>query len=65
MAGEKTVDDITFRIRHTMMLVSDLDRSMDFYTRLLGMDVQRLRPSPTKTSGSAISAMALKMNILG
>ena len=48
MAGEKTVGGITFRIRHTMMLVSDLDRSMDFYIRLLGMDVQRLRPSPDK-----------------
>ena len=48
MAGEKTVDNITFRIRHTMMPVKDLDRSMDFYTRLLGMDVQRLRPSPDK-----------------
>jgi lactoylglutathione lyase len=48
MAGEKTVGDITFRIRHTMMLVSNLDRSMDFYTRLLGMDVQRIRPNPEK-----------------
>lgn len=48
MAGEKTVNDVTFRIRHTMMLVKDLDRSIDFYTRLLGMDVQRLRPSPDK-----------------
>ncbi len=48
MAGEKTVNNITFRIRHTMMLVKDLDRSIDFYTRLLGMDVQRLRPSPDK-----------------
>ncbi|MSP39816.1 MAG: lactoylglutathione lyase [Deltaproteobacteria bacterium] len=48
MAGEKNVNNITFRIRHTMMLVSDLDRSIDFYTRLLGMDVQRLRPSPDK-----------------
>lgn len=48
MAGEKTIGDITFRIRHTMMLVSDLDRSIDFYTRLLGMDVQRLRPTPAK-----------------
>ena len=65
MAGEKTVGDITFRIRHTMMLVSNLDRSMDFYTRLLGMDVQRLRPRRRRTSGSVISAMALKMNILG
>jgi len=49
MAGEKTINDITFRIRHTMMLVSDLDRSMDFYTRLLGMDVQRIRPNPDKS----------------
>ena len=48
MAGEKRFDGITFRIRHTMMLVSDLDRSIDFYTRLLGMDVQRLRPNPEK-----------------
>jgi len=48
MAGEKTVNGITFRIRHTMMLVSDLDRSIDFYTRLLGMDVQRIRPNPEK-----------------
>ena len=48
MAGEKTVNDVTFRIRHTMMLVSDLDRSIDFYTRLLGMDVQRIRPNPDK-----------------
>ena len=48
MAGEKTINDITFRIRHTMMLVSDLDRSMEFYTKLLGMDVQRIRPNPDK-----------------
>lgn len=48
MAGEKIVNNVTFRIRHTMMLVKDLDRSIDFYTRLLGMDVQRLRPSPEK-----------------
>lgn len=48
MAGEKTVNDIIFRIRHTMMLVSDLDRSIDFYTRLLGMDVQRIRPNPER-----------------
>jgi lactoylglutathione lyase len=48
MAGEKTVNNLTFRIRHTMMLVSDLDHSIDFYTSLLGMDVQRLRPNPEK-----------------
>jgi lactoylglutathione lyase len=49
MAGEKTKDNITFRIRHTMMLVSDLDRSIDFYIRLLGMDVQRIRPAPDRS----------------
>src|SRR2546427_2668883 len=49
MASEKTKDNVTFRIPHTMMLVSDLDRSIDFYTRLLGMDVQRIRPSPEKS----------------
>lgn len=49
MAGEKIVNDVTLRIRHTMMLVSDLDRSIDFYTGLLGMDVQRLRPNPEKS----------------
>ena len=48
MSGEKTVDNITFRIRHTMMLVSDLDRSIHFYNRLLGMDIQRIRPIPKK-----------------
>jgi Glyoxalase/Bleomycin resistance protein/Dioxygenase superfamily len=46
MSGEKTVANITFRIRHTMILVSDLERSIDFYTRLLGMDIQRRRDIP-------------------
>jgi catechol 2,3-dioxygenase-like lactoylglutathione lyase family enzyme len=54
MAGEKTFDGITFRIRHTMMLVRDLDRSIEFYTRLLGMDVQRIRWRRRKTSASGI-----------
>ena len=48
MAGEKTFNGITFRIRHTMMPVRDLDRSIEFYTRLLGMDVQRIRLAPEK-----------------
>ena len=63
MAGEKTVNDITFRIRHTMMLVSDLDRSIDFYTRLLGMDVQRIRPNPEKASASVMWATAPRTSI--
>ena len=29
------------RIRHTMLRVCDLDKSIDFYTRLLGMRVMR------------------------
>ncbi len=34
------------RIRHTMVRVSDLEKSVDFYTRLLGMEVQRRRDNP-------------------
>jgi lactoylglutathione lyase len=46
MSEENLGGDIKFRIRHTMMPVSDLDRSIDFYTRLLGMDIMRLRDQP-------------------
>lgn len=48
MSIDKIAEDIVFRIRHTMMPVRDLDRSVDFYTRLLGMDIQRLRYAPAK-----------------
>ena len=37
------VKDLTFRIRHTMLPVVSLERSIDFYTRLLGMKVVRRR----------------------
>ena len=30
-----------FRVLHTMMRVKDLDKSIDFYTHLLGMDLLR------------------------
>jgi len=43
MSSETLHDKIQFRIRHTMLPVSDLDRTIDFYTRLLDMDVMRLR----------------------
>ena len=40
-----------FRFRHTMLPVGDLDRSIDFYTRLLGMTlVRERRESPTPTA---------------
>jgi len=43
MSDNDGVSDIQFRIRHTMLPVSDLERTIDFYTRLLGMDIMRLR----------------------
>ncbi len=35
-----------FRLAHTMIRVVDLDRTLDFYTRLLGMRVLRQREYP-------------------
>ena len=48
MGGEKAPDGIDFRIRHTMLPVTDLERSLDFYTRLLGMDIMRRRVNEAK-----------------
>ena len=36
------------RIRHTMLRVRDVDRSVEFYTGLLGMTVMRRRESPDR-----------------
>src|SRR3989338_2521838 len=46
MSGESPVSGMQFRIRHVMLPVRDLDRTIDFYTRLFGMDVMRLRGQP-------------------
>ena len=35
-----------FRLAHTMIRVSDLNKSLDFYTRLLGMKVLRQKEYP-------------------
>ena len=35
-----------FRLAHTMIRVVDLDRTLDFYTRLLGMRVLRQKEYP-------------------
>ena len=35
-----------FRMAHTMIRVGDLDKSLDFYTRLLGMRVLRQKEYP-------------------
>jgi lactoylglutathione lyase len=40
MNDECLVNDLSFRVHHTMLPVADLDRSIAFYTRLLGMKVQ-------------------------
>jgi lactoylglutathione lyase len=36
-----------FRLLHTMIRVRDLDKSIDFYTRLLGMNLLRKKDYPT------------------
>jgi lactoylglutathione lyase len=48
MLPRKTVDGITLNIRHTMLPVSNMERTLDFYTRLLGMDIQRARDVPER-----------------
>jgi len=35
-----------FRLDHTMLRVKDLDRSLDFYTRILGMKIHRKTEYP-------------------
>ena len=35
-----------FRLLHTMLRVKDLDKTLDFFTRLLGMDLLRKRDFP-------------------
>jgi lactoylglutathione lyase len=37
---------MSFRMLHTMIRVGDLDRSIDFYTRLLGMNLLRRQDYP-------------------
>ena len=46
MLPRNTINGITFHIRHTMLPVSNMERTVDFYTRLLGMDTQRIRDVP-------------------
>ena len=43
---DKASGAVTFRMAHTMIRVRDLDKSLDFYTRLLGMKVLRRKDYP-------------------
>jgi lactoylglutathione lyase len=43
MSEEQTDSEVKFRFRHTMLPVADMERAVDFYTRLLGMQVMRRR----------------------
>ncbi|HUB94463.1 MAG TPA: lactoylglutathione lyase [Stellaceae bacterium] len=43
---KSAVDTSGFRFLHTMIRVFDLERSIDFYTRLLGMKLLRRRDVP-------------------
>ena len=43
MSDVSPVHDLTFRIHHTMLPVAELDRSVDFYTRLFGMKLMGRR----------------------
>ena len=47
MASDDT-DPAGMRIRHTMLRVRDLEKSVAFYTGLLGMSVMRRRESPDR-----------------
>lgn len=39
-------EESEFRVLHTMIRVFDLDRSLDFYTRILGMKLLRKKDYP-------------------
>ena len=43
---EQTLSMPDFRLDHTMIRVKDLDRSLDFYTRILGMKIYRKTEYP-------------------
>ena len=48
MNDEIAVQDLSFRVHHTMLPVADLSRSIAFYTRLLGMKVKERHASEAR-----------------
>jgi lactoylglutathione lyase len=43
-----TVKDLSFQVHHTMLPVADLDRSVNFYTLLLGMKLKERHASEAR-----------------
>jgi len=48
MIEDSPVSGLSFRIHHTMLPVSNLERSIDFYTRLFGMHLMGRRSDPNR-----------------
>ncbi len=46
------------RLLHTMLRVGDLQRSIDFYTNVLGMKLLRTSENPSTSTPSPLSATA-------
>ena len=68
MSADRPVADLSFKVHHTMLPVANLDRSIDFYTRLLGMSQQSRHANPTRGVevallgyGDAVSAPYLEL----
>ena len=48
MNQDSLVNNLSFRVHHTMLPVADLDRSIGFYTRLLGMKLKERHASEAR-----------------
>jgi lactoylglutathione lyase len=48
MNKANSINGLTFHVHHTMLPVADLDRSISFYTRLLGMKLKERHASEAR-----------------